>query len=123
MNKKVIISSLSGLGKSTVANEFAHRFIKQSTNNHVYWINASSNVINAKLKSLNDSFSNFTSERSPIQNTLNNLNEKTKILFIFDNCEDFKRVSSFIYDSNKQEALLLITTTNSNFLNDVIISN
>ena len=109
----LVLYSSDETGKSVIANEFGHQFKNESNLNYVYWI-------------YND---NFEKQIKKFAQTIQipdgfNLNEifekiKTKliesnkrVLFIFDNCNNFENIENFIRHLERN-ILVLITTRDS----------
>ena len=100
-NKIVVLSSYAGIGKSSIANEYACQFIAKQSDHFAYWMKSDGNNIDlefekfAKYCQINrndvESKQEFTRR---LKNKLFDLNEK--ILFIFDNCDNPQSISSYI---------------------------
>jgi len=94
LNRKrqiIVLRSISGTGKSTLANEFGYRYKNQSINdNIVYWVKA-----------------------NPTREIKEMLHEtKKNILLIFDNCENYQIIKDYVEMAGNFK--ILITTRNSN---------
>ncbi len=100
--KIILISSFPGTGKTTLANEIAYRFTDKSVNNHyAYWVKSDD-------KNSDFYFENFA--KYELNLNLNEKNNKTfiirqikkklekateNLLFVFDNCDDFKHNENY----------------------------
>jgi len=108
-NKKIVIlSSMPGTGKTTLAIEFGYRFIKLDfRNNRVYWFKSDKDNLNSEFLKFaeNDLYIKFNDKQKTdkqfvvrqIKNTIHEKQkEEEKVLFIFDNCDDFKSIDDYI---------------------------
>ncbi len=102
--KIVIISSFAGTGKSTLANEYAYRFLIPN-NNLVYWFKSDEN-------NLNNEFINFAeknlniflidqqkNDRNIIINKINTRirsAKNEKVVFVFDDCENYENIKDYL---------------------------
>ncbi len=123
-NKKIVIlSSMPGTGKTTLAIEFGHRFIElDPKNNRVYWFKSDKDNLNSEFLNFaeNDLQIKFNEKQKTdqkfvirkIENTIHERqNEEKKVLFIFDNCDDFKSIDDYInMVSDLSNCKVLITT-------------
>ena len=104
-SKKIILISSpdSNNGLSIIAHMLSERFIS-NFNNFVYCLNANENTIEYSFKQFANKIPNFVIEEKSDQeqlilrvyNNLNNKDKKTKILFVFNDCENYENIQSYI---------------------------
>jgi len=96
-NKKIVnlTSNLKSVGKSAIANEYAHRFEKKQEALGVFWMKSNENNLDLEfcLFALNFFGKEFEFKSSreeiikEIKSKLKRLEKKGKILFVFDDCD------------------------------------
>ena len=131
-NKQVIIlSSMSGNGKSSIANEIGHRLNERSLNQFVYWMKSDENYLEEEFRQFAFNLKIVTEEgkviteeekaKKPIEYIIKQIAFKLKschlneqILFIFDNCDLIKDTEEYLNLINQDSPLInvkfLITT-------------
>ncbi len=122
-SKKIILISSpdSNNGLSIIAHMLSERFIS-NFNNFVYCLNANENTIEYSFKQFANKIPNFVIEEKSDQeqlilrvyNHLNNKDKKTKILFVFNDCENYENIQSYIKPN--ENIFFLITTKNRFFI-------
>lgn len=122
--KIIILSSCAGMGKSTIANEFGLHFKAKKSHYYVYWMKSDKKNIEIEFKSFGNSLEiqdEYLRDREilmrQINSRLNKLN-KEKILFIFDNCDDYQSIECYL-NNLPSNVLILITTRDSMLFNDI----
>ena len=110
----IILSAFAGVGKSTVANKFGFSFKEKNSTNYVFWMKSDGNNLDNEFRyfaSKLEIHTDFQRDKEiltrEINNRLHNLNEK--ILFIFDNCDNHRNVSSYL--NNLPENIFVLITT------------
>lgn len=112
------------MGKSTIANEFGLHFKAKKSHYYVYWMKSDKKNIEIEFKSFGNSLEiqdEYLRDREilmrQINSRLNKLN-KEKILFIFDNCDDYQSIECYL-NNLPSNVLILITTRDSMLFNDI----
>lgn len=124
--KIIILSSVTGSGKTSLANEFGHHFKKKSFNNHyVYWIKSDGKNSDIEFQNFakNDLMININERKmfekkfiiNEIKKKIQNAQEN--ILFIFDGCDDYLNIKDYVsMVSVINRYTILITTQCSNLI-------
>ena len=126
-NKQIIIlSSFQGTGKSSIANEIAHRFNKRSFNQFVYWMRSDEDNLDEEFRQFALDLEVITEDEKLKMSTekiVDKIARKIKpridlreeFLFIFDNCSSIEKTKEYfnliIQDSSLTNVKFLITTT------------
>jgi len=125
-NKQVIIlSSFSGTGKSSIANETGHVFNDRSFNHFVYWMGSDKNNLDEEFRKFAFDLNVVTEDeklKKPIEFIIKKIELEIKsnhlseqFLFIFDNCDSIENTNQYldliIQDSTFKNLKFLITTT------------
>lgn len=119
----VVLCSYAGTGKSTVANEFAYRFIKQNYC-FAYWMKSDEKNLDteyenfARQLNLLDSNQNREVLIQNVNTKIQNLDSRVRILFIFDNCDNYEIVENYIKNMPKNTIIILTTRDKSFETND-----
>ena len=126
--KIVTLCSFAGTGKTSLANEYGHRFKEKSKkSNIVYWIKSDANNSDHEIQKLASGFNIFLDEKlktdrdflaRQIRNKLFQSKNKS-FLFIFDNCDDYEAVRVYVeMFSYLENVKILITTRNPVFIQE-----
>ncbi len=125
-NKQIVIlSSFSGTGKSSIANEIGHILNDRSFNQFVYWMASDENKLDEKFRQFAIDLKVLTEEekvKEPIEHIIEKIELKLRsnhmseqILFILDNCDSIKNTTKYfdliLNDSAMKNIKFLITTT------------
>ena len=121
----IILSSFSGTGKSSIANEIGHRFNERFLNHFVYWMRSDDNNFDEEFRQFAFDLKLITEDEKLKKPTgyimkkielklkSNHLNEQ--FLFILDNCDSIEKTKEYfdfiIQDSAFKNVKFLITTT------------
>jgi hypothetical protein len=114
-----ILKSISGTGKSEIALKYGWELILYN----VFWFKADD------LDSVETEYKNFSARFGIITNNYNTehiikytndriKNSKGNFLFIFDNCEDYKHISSYIINMPSNAQILITTNKNLNIIDN-----
>jgi hypothetical protein len=118
--KIVIISSFAGTGKSTLANEYAYRFLIPN-NNLVYWFKSDENNLNNEFINFAEKYLNILlrdpeqkNDRNIIINKINTRirsAKNEKVVFVFDDCENYENIKDYLQMTDVLNNLKIIITT------------
>jgi len=127
----VVLSSFPGVGKTCLAIEFAYRFQKDK-NKIAYWMKAKDNNLDYEFESfamgINRNYSFIEKDKSELIEKdkrklirslthFLNLYQNKKILFVFDDCNDYKNIGDYISAfSSLKNVFILITTRDSQLI-------
>ena len=120
-NKKsvIVLYSFGGTGKSAVASEFGYRFKSINRNYFSYWMKSDDNNLHSEYEKLaehmnlkKDASENSENLIQKINTKIKYLDDRFKILFIFDNCDNFENIEKYIRNLEKN-TFVLITTRDS----------
>ena len=121
----VILSSFSGTGKSSVANQIGHIYNESSLSQLVYWMSSDATNLDEEFRRFAFDLKAINEEekiKKPIDYIINQiafklgLNHKNEqFLFIFDNCDSIRNTQEYLelimQDSALKNIKFLITTT------------
>jgi tetratricopeptide (TPR) repeat protein len=122
-NKKIIlINSPESNGLSIVVHLIAERFTI-NVNQFVYCLNSNEDTIEFSFKQFANKFPKFVIEDNysqeqiilKVYDRLNNIDKKTKIMFIFNDCENYESIQNYI--KPHENIYFLIATRNKYFIN------
>lgn len=118
----VILKSISGTGKSEIALKYGWESILYN----VYWFKADDlDNVDTEYKDFSERFgiktNNYNTEHI-IKYTNDRIkNSKENFLFIFDNCEDYKHISSYIINMPSNAKILITTNKNLDIIDRSIL--
>lgn len=122
--KIILIYSESGYGKSSIALEYGYRYIsKNEENHHVYWMKSDRNNLETEFRSLAIKLGIVVEKIQDQYGLINEIKDRLlyydkKVLFIFDNCENFEYIKSYIDCLHVQRNIFVIITTNIDYENE-----
>jgi len=112
--KFIVITSLPGSGKTTIANKIGWEWLKVSHSHFVYWIKSDEANLDCEFNKFASYIDVIRKDHQKLNTFIECINNKLsklerKILFIFDNCESFKSIepyTSLCYNSENVNFLL-----------------
>ncbi len=123
-NKQIVIlNSISGGGKSCIANEYGKEWRKMP-DCIVLWIDSTSKNLDKKFSNVSKSFGIFTDKNRSVERLIQIVQDKIQnlsqnFLFIFDNCEDLAKIETYLNNLPKN-AFALVTTRNNKIQESLI---
>lgn len=120
----IILCSYAGTGKTTIANEFGHMFTKKKKGNYAFWMKSDE-------RNLDTEFENFAvdlgivdkqpSRKAMIKRVFSKITQfdsQHKILFIFDNCDNYEDIENYL-TFIPENVFILITTRDFTMVNNL----